>query len=108
MTDVAEELVQASANTNTLQEYIDLIKTDQLEDPNTLEQDVADQTESLISIEEVDSFSVWQVVSSAAINLVLPFINGLMLGFGEIVAHEIGFKYGWYSAKVSSVTGLVC
>lgn len=37
---------------------------------------------------------------SAAINLVLPFINGLMLGFGELFAHEIAFRWGWGSTRV--------
>ncbi|GCE99479.1 hypothetical protein ZYGM_003227 [Zygosaccharomyces mellis] len=29
---------------------------------------------------------------SCAINLILPFINGLMLGFGELLAHEICWR----------------
>ncbi|KAG5420339.1 hypothetical protein I9W82_002220 [Candida metapsilosis] len=40
------------------------------------------------------------LVRKSAINLVLPFINGMMLGFGEILAHEIGFHYHWHGAKV--------
>ncbi|CAL1184463.1 unnamed protein product [Candida parapsilosis] len=40
------------------------------------------------------------IVRKSAINLVLPFINGMMLGFGEILAHEIGFHYHWHGAKV--------
>jgi hypothetical protein len=40
-------------------------------------------------------------LSSLAINLFLPFINGMMLGFGEILAHELGFKWGWVGARVS-------
>lgn len=42
----------------------------------------------------------WGLLRSAAINLVLPFINGLMLGFGELFAHEIAFKLGWGGTKV--------
>lgn len=34
------------------------------------------------------------------INLVLPFVNGMMLGFGEIFAHEVMFRWGWFGAKV--------
>lgn len=30
---------------------------------------------------------------SCSINLILPFINGLMLGFGELIAHEISWKF---------------
>ncbi|CCE64449.1 hypothetical protein TPHA_0H02460 [Tetrapisispora phaffii CBS 4417] len=32
-------------------------------------------------------------VRSCSINLLLPFINGLMLGFGELFAHEISWRY---------------
>ena len=35
------------------------------------------------------------LVSSLAINLLLPFINGVMLGFGEIVARGLVVKLGW-------------
>ncbi|SCU80204.1 LADA_0B05666g1_1 [Lachancea dasiensis] len=31
-----------------------------------------------------------------SINLVLPFFNGLMLGFGELLAHEISWKLNWF------------
>jgi hypothetical protein len=30
----------------------------------------------------------------------LPFINGLMLGFGELFAHEAAFRLGWGGTKV--------
>lgn len=46
------------------------------------------------------SFNLWDLFKKGAINMVLPFINGIMLGFGEILAHEIGFKYGFVGAKV--------
>ncbi|CAO3646358.1 unnamed protein product [Cunninghamella blakesleeana] len=35
-------------------------------------------------------------IKSTAINFVLPFINGVMLGFGEIFANELVIKYGWF------------
>lgn len=50
--------------------------------------------------ETVIEFSIIDVMRKGAINLVLPFINGMMLGFGEILAHEIGFRYNWQGAKV--------
>ncbi|CCK72724.1 Mim1p KNAG_0L01030 [Huiozyma naganishii CBS 8797] len=28
-----------------------------------------------------------------AVNVVLPFLNGLMLGFGELVAHELAWRW---------------
>ncbi|ESW97156.1 hypothetical protein HPODL_05288 [Ogataea parapolymorpha DL-1] len=49
---------------------------------------------------DVSSTSIWSFLGSCGINLVLPFINGVMLGFGEILAHEIGFRYNWAGAKV--------
>lgn len=45
--------------------------------------------------------SVKDILISGAINFVLPFINGMMLGFGEIFAHELGFRWGWSAARVS-------
>lgn len=39
------------------------------------------------------SLSVSRVVAVLGINLVLPFINGVMLGFGEIFAREV-FRVG--------------
>ena len=44
--------------------------------------------------------TVWSLLRGAAINLLLPFINGLMLGFGELFAHEIAFNLGWAETKV--------
>ena len=63
-------------------------------------------TERLIedsrSLEEQPSYviDIFGILKKAAINLVLPFINGMMLGFGEILAHEIGFRYNWIGARV--------
>ncbi|KAI7897874.1 outer membrane protein TOM13-domain-containing protein [Cokeromyces recurvatus] len=36
------------------------------------------------------------ILKSTAINFILPFFNGVMLGFGEILANELMFKYGWF------------
>lgn len=44
--------------------------------------------------------TVWSLFRGAAINLFLPFVNGLMLGFGELFAHEIAFRFGWSETKV--------
>lgn len=38
---------------------------------------------------------IW-ILKSTAINFVLPFFNGVMMGFGEILANEVIFKYGWF------------
>ncbi|KXT13157.1 hypothetical protein AC579_9384 [Pseudocercospora musae] len=42
----------------------------------------------------------WSILRGAAINLLLPFVNGLMLGFGELFAHEAAFRLGWSKTKV--------
>ncbi|EAW14744.1 TOM13-domain-containing protein [Aspergillus clavatus NRRL 1] len=44
--------------------------------------------------------SIWGILRGAAINLVLPFVNGLMLGFGELFAHEAAFRLGWTNTKI--------
>ncbi len=50
--------------------------------------------------------TLWSLVRGAAINLLLPFINGMMLGFGELFAHEAAFRLGWGGTKVSSMRGV--
>lgn len=45
--------------------------------------------------------TVWGLLRGAAINLLLPFVNGLMLGFGELFANELAFRFGWSGTKVS-------
>ncbi|KAK3297281.1 outer membrane protein TOM13-domain-containing protein [Chaetomium fimeti] len=44
--------------------------------------------------------TVWSVIRGAAINLLLPFVNGMMLGFGELFAHEAAFRLGWSNTRV--------
>ena len=44
--------------------------------------------------------TMWSLIRGAAINLLLPFINGMMLGFGELFAHEAAFRLGWGGTKV--------
>ncbi|KEY68058.1 hypothetical protein S40285_02732 [Stachybotrys chlorohalonatus IBT 40285] len=46
----------------------------------------------------------WSLLRGAAINLLLPFINGMMLGFGELFAHEAAFRLGWGGTKVFPLT----
>ncbi|KAI3317218.1 outer membrane protein TOM13 [Xylariaceae sp. AK1471] len=44
--------------------------------------------------------TAWSLIRGVAINLVLPFINGMMLGFGELFAHEAAFRLGWGGTRV--------
>ncbi len=55
---------------------------------------------SLTVILKENSSVILKYLSRTAINLILPFINGMMLGFGEILAHEIGFRFNWSGSKV--------
>lgn len=48
--------------------------------------------------------TVWGLIRGTAINLLLPFINGMMLGFGELFAHEAAFRLGWSGTKVRTAT----
>lgn len=41
------------------------------------------------------SARAWALVSALSINLLLPFINGVMLGFGEIFARSVAGRFGW-------------
>ncbi|KAK3941035.1 hypothetical protein QBC46DRAFT_111317 [Diplogelasinospora grovesii] len=44
--------------------------------------------------------TLWSILRGATINLLLPFINGMMLGFGELFAHEAAFRLGWSTTRV--------
>ncbi|KAK1766272.1 outer membrane protein TOM13-domain-containing protein [Phialemonium atrogriseum] len=44
--------------------------------------------------------TIWGLLRGAAINLFLPFINGMMLGFGELFAHEAAYRLGWGGTRV--------
>jgi len=44
--------------------------------------------------------TIWGLLRGAAINLFLPFVNGLMLGFGELVANEAAYRLGWSGTKI--------
>ena len=66
-----------------------------------------DQPEMSSSSEESSSPMIlyqpptfWGLARGAAINLLLPFVNGLMLGFGELFANELAFRFGWSGTKV--------
>lgn len=45
--------------------------------------------------------TLWSIIRGTAINLVLPFVNGMMVGFGELFAHEAAFRLGWSGTRVT-------
>ncbi|GJJ69339.1 pentafunctional AROM polypeptide [Entomortierella parvispora] len=50
--------------------------------------------------------TILAICKATAINFLLPFVNGVFLGFGEICAHELTYRWGWTnSAHVVSVPG---
>lgn len=50
---------------------------------------------------DVDFGRLGNFLFKCGINLVLPFVNGMMMGFGEIFAHELCFRHNWRFARVS-------
>ena len=52
--------------------------------------------------------TIWGLLRGAAINVLLPFVNGLMLGFGELFAHEAAFRLGWSGTKVLTIILDLC
>ncbi|KAG4301967.1 hypothetical protein PCK1_001943 [Pneumocystis canis] len=38
---------------------------------------------------------IWTFFRSSVINIFLPFLNGVFLGFGEIFAHEVSSRWGF-------------
>ncbi|KUL92130.1 hypothetical protein ZTR_02215 [Talaromyces verruculosus] len=44
--------------------------------------------------------TLWGLLRGTAINVLLPFVNGLMLGLGELIAHEAAFRLGWTNTKI--------
>lgn len=55
--------------------------------------------EEMIILERLKQANWIRIVKSISINLFVPFVNGLMLGFGEILAHQLGLFYGWHASK---------
>ncbi|KAL2022350.1 hypothetical protein VTK56DRAFT_5417 [Thermocarpiscus australiensis] len=48
--------------------------------------------------------TIWSIIRGAAINLLLPFINGMMLGFGELFAYEAAFRLGWSNTRMFPIS----
>ena len=47
---------------------------------------------------------VWALITSLSVNMILPFVNGVMLGFGEIFAKTVVVGwFGWGPAVATNV-----
>ncbi|GAA5938363.1 uncharacterized protein JCM15063_000715 [Sporobolomyces koalae] len=52
------------------------------------------------------SRKLWAIIASVAINVGLPFVNGVMLGFGELFARNVlGVRFGWPLHNDTATTG---
>ncbi|KAK7680464.1 fumarase fum1 [Cerrena zonata] len=90
-------VVKSQMSLDELVNEEDILNTDRIINQGRLEE----EEEELAVTQETYTIDLWSILKKGSINLILPFINGMMLGFGEILAHEIGFKYNWRGAKVS-------
>ena len=84
--------------------------TDTYPEEGSYPSDLPSSTSSNSSTSQVTYYTpptFLSLLRTTAINLILPFINGVMLGFGEIFAHEVAFRWGWRGAKVCSVCFVV-
>ncbi|KAK6459023.1 outer membrane protein TOM13-domain-containing protein [Scheffersomyces xylosifermentans] len=86
-------VLEAQLSSDELVNNLDILRTEALIEQSREEPETKAQL----------SLNLFDILKKGAINLILPFINGMMLGFGEILAHEIGFKYNWVGAKVQPV-----
>lgn len=70
------------------------------EEWQTIKQETMSQDTDIINNNTPITLShLTRIVVSSSINLVLPFINGMMLGFGELFAHEICWRYNWFDRR---------
>ncbi|KAK9369658.1 outer membrane protein TOM13-domain-containing protein [Lipomyces kononenkoae] len=86
-----------------------------LEEAPTRSQEVSSQSssstcDSVEASQPKPSGSLWTRASTymsilrfSAINLLFPFINGMMLGLGEILANEIGIRWGFIGAELHPI-----
>ncbi|KAK9240143.1 outer membrane protein TOM13-domain-containing protein [Lipomyces kononenkoae] len=78
--------------------------------PSPSSSSTSDSVEVSQPIQPIQSGSIWRRASTyvsilrfSAINLLFPFINGMMLGFGEILANEIGIRWGFIGAELHPI-----
>lgn len=98
------ELILASLNFDVLLDFIQPEEVgataDEVVDEKVADLELVEEDGVVVATTPTLNLTLLDLVKKAAINLFLPFINGVMLGFGEIAAHEIGFRYNWSGARV--------
>ena len=92
--------IEAEANfeASNIDHDTDLVEEDTVDGTDD-DTSTTNQFESLIMIKPSTYTKLIQFARSCTINLLLPFINGLMLGFGELVAHEVAWRYNWFDRR---------
>lgn len=90
-------VLEGQLSSDELVSNMDIMKTEDL----ILSSRSEDDNDLLALTSQEYTIDIWSILKKGAINIILPFINGMMLGFGEILAHEIGFRYNWTGARVS-------
>ncbi|CAD1781845.1 similar to Saccharomyces cerevisiae YOL026C MIM1 Mitochondrial outer membrane protein [Maudiozyma barnettii] len=66
---------------------------------NQIVEQEKDSQVSLTDSTMSDLTRITRILVSSSVNLLLPFINGMMLGFGELVAHELCWRYNWFDRR---------
>lgn len=102
----SNEIVVVGSLSSSMIDVSDVRRTEALISESRLLQQEEDKSRAIDNIRHGDvhtlefSLNIWDILKKSAVNIFLPFVNGMMLGFGEILAHEIGFRYNWIGAKV--------
>ncbi|CCC71733.1 hypothetical protein NCAS_0I00650 [Naumovozyma castellii] len=74
-------------------------RTTESDNDSTIEENKKGPTSLNLSLSNSKYSRIISFVSSSSINLFLPFLNGLMLGFGELFAHEISWRFNWFGGS---------
>ncbi|KAG5513736.1 hypothetical protein PMAC_000774 [Pneumocystis sp. 'macacae'] len=105
--NILQNEIPEKADTDSLVEKDDVIDVLHVYPSNS------DSKESLLRNVDIKEFtpkdcglsSVLQLTEKIVINMFLPFLNGVFLGFGEIFAHEIANRWGFLSHRVYFAIG---
>lgn len=108
--EAVESIRTAMDQAELANEVIEHDKEQKEEDEKEKEKEIGDQSNDVAVTRvqvspspeyDIDFGRMGNFLVKCGINLVLPFVNGMMLGFGEIFAHEVCFRWGWQFARVA-------